>query len=136
MKKIFGQWYNLPEDLQTALKAISPEFFNLKDCGAWAPGRAERYEPDAIVVMRTAGALSYDYTMPRLKKIMEAGVDIAIFPSGMRLDIVFYTHPKKTPEGVKDALLKDPRVMGKIVEECGKAMERAYPEGIDVKHTR
>ena len=89
-KRIFGNWYNLPEGLRKRLQEISTAFVDLRGTGGWAAGGAGRYEPEAIAVLRVHHLLSWDCTMPRLKKLMEAGVRVAVFSPGMKvMDIVF-----------------------------------------------
>lgn len=95
-KKIFGNWYSLSEDLRRRLDKISPSFCELRDYGAWASGHADRYESEAIVVLRRHAVLTSDIVMPHIKSIMEAGIKVAIFPVGMMtVDIVFYSVYKR-----------------------------------------
>jgi hypothetical protein len=91
-KKIFGSWYGLPEELKKKLELISPVFFHLRDNGSWASAKDAGYEEiTAMVVMRSV-FLSYDLAMPRIKKLMDWGVQVAIFPKGFRtIDVVFYS---------------------------------------------
>jgi hypothetical protein len=90
-KKIFGSWYNLPEDLKHKLETISPMFFEMRDRGSWAPGKEGGYEKDALVVMRTH-FISYDLTMPCIRKIMNQNIRVAIHARNIKsMDVVFYS---------------------------------------------
>ena len=91
-KKIFGSWYNLPEELKKELEAISPVFFELRDRGSWAPGKDVGYAYGNAMVVMSSAFLSYDLAMPRIKKLMDLGVRVAIFPRDFRtIDVVFYS---------------------------------------------
>jgi hypothetical protein len=91
-KKIFGTWYNLPEELKKKLESISPGFFDLRDNGSWASAKDAGYEESTAMVVMRSVFLSYDLAMPRIKKLMDWGVRVAIFPKGFRtIDVVFYS---------------------------------------------
>ena len=91
-RKIYGDWYNLPEELRNRLLAHSNQFYRIKDHGAWAVGNAGRYEMEAIAVLRTGSTLTWDVMMPALADIRASGLLVAVFAPGMRImDIVFYS---------------------------------------------
>jgi hypothetical protein len=87
--KRFRRWYDLPKEFRDRIYRISDDFEYLREQGEWAIGPAG-HEPEAFAVLRRGGTLYYDSTMPALRRIMEKGIRVAIFPVGMKMvDIVF-----------------------------------------------
>ena len=91
------KWYNLPGDVREHLLKTSEGFYILKDYGMWLVPPAG-YEVEAIAILRTHTALSYDIFIPTIVKMMKDGVLTAVFPIGMKImDVVFFEFDDHNP---------------------------------------
>ena len=94
MTKWYFKQYSLPEEVRDKLTEISDGFYTLKDYGMWFHPIHE-YGTDAIAVLRTRSALSYDVSIPTIINMMREGILTAVFPVGMKvMDVVFYQFDK------------------------------------------
>ena len=122
--KPFGGWYNLPIEIQNRVPKCIRE---LRNHGKWATQKVlKMYEPDAVLIMRTGGTLTYDIIMPRLAKAAAEGWRVAVFPVGMGwLDVVFY-EKDEVISGVVDAIM-NPALTAKEKQEKVLALIQSRP---------